>query len=293
MRQVIGLLLSLSVAGCSGVAALTQIEPVPVTVAEIQRSIACEFAYALQNSSGEGQAAIRDWGALVELELGVKDTSNVIPGLGTINANVGDGQLTLSPSTLTLDRSVEDKNTLAYFVGLEQSANAATCPKQGSPAASSGLEVADLLTGVAEVISAGGSLTSTASVSAQGIAANGTLIGQGTTFPGLTIVLKEKIPTIRYERTFTVGRKAGGGLTFAVPQVTMTIAGTGAGRERKDNKIKITMGALSEPSVEAASIGTGLLDSIQENRDAQLKLLTELQPSEVIVVNPTTVLPGP
>lgn len=276
----------LALTGCSSVGGRPQAPAVPVTVSEIQRAIACEFAYAFAGTSGRGRDELEQWGAIIELKLGVKDTVNIVPGIGAMSGKVGDVKVTADPSSLTIDSAVEEKNALAYFVPLKAHADSAICPSQGGSGASSGLELADLLIGTAQVINSNGTITSTASLSTGGIDSNGTLIGPGSNFPGFSVV-PARIPTVRYTRSFKVYRKVGGGLAFEVGDVTLSLKGTGADRTRAldDNKITITMGAMQEPQRDASQ-GFELEASVWEQQLDELKLYRLLVPNEVIVINP-------
>lgn len=271
--------------GCTSLAAVKQRDTVPVTVSEIQQSISCELHYAMQGSTGGGLEELKTWGAIVELTLSVKDKSNVVPGIGTLRAQVGDGTLTASPTTLTLDNDVEEKNTLAYFVRFESLRSPAECPRQGSAHASTGLELADLLIGVNNVVNSGGSITSATTAVAGMIATNGTVIGPNTFLPGILSV-PERIPTVRYERIFTISRKIGGGLTFQVPEVTLSLTGTGAERARTANKITVTMGTLQPAAGANAGASNVLEESIWKQREEELQLLRDFTPSGVIIINP-------
>lgn len=277
---------ALLLTACSSMGSHQGVPDTPVTVSEIQRAIACEFAYAFQRTSGRGRDELEQWGAIVELKLGVKDSVNVIPGVGAFTGKVGNATLKTEPSALTLDSVKEQKNTMAYFVPIKAHGDSAVCPAQNSRTASSGLELADLLIGTAQVINSNGVITSTASLSTAGIEVNGTLIGPGSQFPGFAVV-PARIPTIRYQRTFKVTRKIGGGLTFEVGDVSLSLKGTGAERTRalEDNKIVITMGAMQAPERDETA-GSELEDSIWEQRRRELELYTLLTPNEVIVVNP-------
>lgn len=276
-----------------------RVAEVPVTVAEVQRAIACEFFYALQDTSGAGHDDIKGWSAVVELTLIAKDTATITPGLGKVSAKVGNVTLatTASLPQMVFDGSVEDQNVLTYVAAIEKQASSASCPAQDSPAASSGLELAELLVGTAQVINSGGKITSSTSIITRaGIGpAQGSVINAGAVFPALAAV-QEKIPTVKYERSFTVSRKAGGGLSFTVGDVSLTLTGSSVGRDRSKNKITVTMGPSSgtlrsdeqaDLSDEPGEGGTiSLEDSIFDQRKQEIELLRGLVPNEVIVVTP-------
>lgn len=272
-----------------------------MTVAEVQRAIACEFAYAIEGTSGEGRRAINNWGALVELTLIVKDNANITPGMGQFSTKLGGATLatTATLPSMTFDGFVQDKNTMAYFVGLKEHAAGAACPPEDSEFAASGLELADFIEGAAQVINSGGRLASSSSlITSAGLnPAPGSVISSGTIFPaGSGASARELIPTIKYERTFTVSRKASGGLSFKVNDLTLTLTGSASGRERTNNTIFVTMGARSVevPSSDQADLEgrvpeparISLEDSIFLHREDELNALRGVTPNEVIVVTP-------
>ena len=292
---------TLALAGCaSGLhSQINRVAAVPVTVSEIQRAIACEFQYALQASNGLGREVIGSWSAVVELTLIAKDTSTVTPGLGQMSGKFGNATIsTASPlPSMTFDSQVEDQNVLTYVAGIEGQASSASCPAQDSPLASSGLELADLLVGTVQILNSGGSITSSASVITRaGVGpVEGSIISSGTVYP--LAAVKEAIPTVKYERGFTVSRKAVGGLSFKVGDVSLTLTGTAVGRDRSKNIIKVTMGPstgtrastdqadLDGPIGDAQQIS--LEDSIFLQRQQEIELLRGLVPDEVIVITPS------
>lgn len=304
MRSIFTIATMVTLAGCSAAGLNNpdnRVSRTPVTVAEIQRAVACEFNYALRHSDGAGRQALLGWSAVVELTLAAKDTHNITPGLGQMSAKVGNATIaTGSPApSMTFDGYVEDKNTLAYVARIEDQARGSTCPVEGSALASTGLELADLLVGTAQVISSGGRITSSNSIITNaGIGpVDGALVSAGTVLPVATVA--EDIPTVKYERWFTVSRKAGGGLSFKVGSVSLSLTGSAIGRERKDNKIVVTMGAsrgklspsqmadLADfPTSGAVDGEISLEDSILIQRRRQLDALRGLTPNEVIVVVP-------
>lgn len=305
MRSAAWVALAVALSGCTSLHShSSRIPDLPVTVAEIQRAVACEFAYAINSTEGEGRTALRSWGAVVELTLIAKDTANITPGMGALSAKVGNTTIstTATPPAMTFDGFREDKNTLTYFAPIEKQAKSAQCPDQYSPEASTGLELASLLVGTAQVINSGGSITSSASsITTLGIgpSATGAVVSAGTVFPVTTGAVRETIPTVKYERNFTVSRKLGGGLSFKVGDVSLSLSASGTGRERTNNKILISMGAQSvtvkkstdQADLEgdvgpAAGETISLQESILRQREKELQLLQGLLPKEVIVVNP-------
>lgn len=302
MRGAIWIIAAVALAGCTTTgfdSGTSSVDDTPVTVAEVQRAVACEFSYALSGPDGEGRQAIASWSALVELSLGVKDSHNVVSGLGSMTAKVGNGTLAATSPSMTFDGYVEDKNTLAYVTKIAGKARNSTCPRQGSPLASNGLGLAELLAGTVQIIDSGGEITSSSSIiTSAGIGpSSGAVVLAGTVLPVATV--QEKIPTVKFERSFTVSRKAGGGLSFKVGDISLSLTGSGIGRERKDNKITVTMGMSSAPlsSTEQADLSgpiepggvQTLQGSIFEQRTKQLDALRGLTPNEVIVVNPAAV----
>lgn len=288
-------------AGCSAPQGL-RAPIVPVTVAEIQQAVACEFRYALDATQGDGKAALRKWSAVVELSLNAKDSHNIVSGLGSMSAKVGNATIATAstPPSGTLDGSVTDKNTLAYLVEIDKQAERAVCAHKGSPQASSGLELAELLIGTAQVINGGGSITSSSSmITNLGVGPSpGASVVSGTVVPAAAAV-RELIPTVKYERTFSVSRKVGGGLTFKIGEVSLALSASGVGRERKDNTITITMGKSSATVKVAGQDGLSdlsgtapipvtisLEDSIFLHRQEELEALRGLTPKEVIFITP-------
>lgn len=295
---------AVALSGCSSLSSQSARMPdLPVTVAEIQRAVACEFAYALDTTDGDGRKALRTWGAVVELTLIAKDTVNITPGMGALSAKVGNATISTTATTpgMVFDGSREDKNTLTYVGPIEKQARTAQCPDRYAPDASTGLELAELLIGTAQVINSGGSITSSAAgITAVGIGPSGTgaVVSAGTVFPVATGAVREDIPTVKYERTFTVSRKLGGGLSFKVGDLSLSLSASATGRDRTNNKIVISMGPQSvtktstdqadlEGDVGAAASETiSLEESILRQREKELELLRGLLPKEVIVVNP-------
>lgn len=306
MRALVWMASAVALAGCSSLGPgdyNAHVPEVPVTVSEVQRAVACEFAYALDGTDGEAKKALGNWGAFVELMLVVKDGATLSPGVGQFSAKFGN--TTVSTGTalpgMTLSGSVQDKNTMAYFVGIKENAASAKCPPQDSTVASSGLELADFLLGAGLVINSGGRIASSGQIitsAGVNVPANA-VVTSGTIFPTAVAAPRELIPTIKYERTFTVSRKAGGGLNFKVGDVTLTLTGSDAGRERKDNTLTITMGARSaevirDDGLEGVDTPSepkeiSLEDSIFQNREDQVNQYNSLRgaaPNEVIIVNP-------
>ena len=275
---------------------VSSVEQTPVTVAEIQSAVACEFKYALDDIKGSARTTIASWSAVVELSLIAKDTHNVVPGLGSLTTKVGDASLTATSPTATFDGNVEDKNTLAYVAKISDQASHMTCAPEGSAAASNGLGLADLLTGTGQILNSGGKITSSSSIITNtGIGpTDGTVIVAGTTLP--VAAAQEKIPTVKFVRTFTVSRKVGGGLSFKVGDISLSVTGSGNGRDRTNNTITVTMGASSAKlsPADRADLSDAVGDdgeisleqSIIEQRKAQLNALRDLTPKDVIVVNP-------
>lgn len=301
MRTAVSIALVVVLGGCAsgGIRShASHVAGVPVTVAEVQRAVACEFAYALMNSEGDGRDVIASWSAVVELTLIAKDTATVTPGLGKLSGTVGD--LTVSTTatlpSMTFDGHVEDQNILTYVARIEDQAAGASCPPQGSPAASSGLELADLLIGTSQVINSGGRIASSTSIiTSRGIGpVEGAVVNAGTVIP--VAAVRESIPTVKFERGFTVSRKAGGGLSFEVGDYSMTLTGSNMGRARTNNKIVVTMGAsqgtlrrTGDEELDAAvdpGAPISLEDSIFQHRRDEIDLLRGLVPNEVIVVTP-------
>jgi hypothetical protein len=300
LRSAVLIVIVLALAGCaSGLRShASRLSEIPVTVAEVQRAVACEFAYALQNSSGDGRDIVGSWSAVVELTLIAKDTATIAPGLGQMSGTIGSATISTTGTlpSMALTGNVEDKNVLTYVGGIEKQARSAHCPAQNSPLASSGLELAELLIGTSQVINSGGRIASSASIiTVAGIGPHqDAVISAGTVFP---VAVQEKIPTVKYERSFTVSRKAGGGLSFKVGDVSLTLTGSSIGRDRSENTIKVTMGASSrtlrstdqadrDEPVEAGSETISLEDSVFQQREEAIKLLQGLIPNEVIVVTP-------
>lgn len=302
MRQVAWIAAVTMLAGCStgGLHDLAKKESAsgtPVTVAEIQRAIGCEFQYALSDSQGSGRDVIRKWSAVIELSLSARDTYTVVPGLGQVSAKVGNATLsTTSPSpSMTLDGYTEDRNTMTYVTTIADQADKSTCPEQGSLNASDGLGLSDLLVGTSQVLNSGGRIAASSSViTSAGVGpVNGAVVSAGTVFPVATV--KEAIPTVKYDRSFTVSRKAGGGLSFKVGDISLSLTASSTGRERKDNKITVTMGPATGKltSRDQADIdGTltvgdtiSLEDSIFLQRQAQIDALKGITPDQVVVVN--------
>jgi hypothetical protein len=281
MRIFSIIVLTLVTAGCSSLAGSNHIPDIPVTVSEIQKALGCEFFYAFQNAGPTGNPLAK-WGAIIELNLGVKDHINIVPGVGALSAKVGNATLTSTAASATLDDQVTDKNALAYTVALSRFENAKDCPAEHSSDAASGLGLSDFLTGTVQILKSGGHLTSTTILTSAGIASNGTVIGPGTNLPGV-VATKEQVPTIRYARTFSVSRKVGGGLSFQMGNVGLSLAGSGAERTRADtdNSITITMGALEVD-------GTKLIDSFWNQRSVDYDALRSVTPNSIVVVNQPT-----
>jgi hypothetical protein len=269
-----------------------------VTVAEVQRALACEFAYALEGTTGEGRRAVDNWGAFIELTLISKDLANITPGIGRFSSKVGNTTVatTATLPSMTFDGFVQDKNTIAYFVGVREHAADAACPPAHSELAASGLELADFIVGAAQVINSGGRIASSSSIltSAGLNPVAGAVITAGTVFPAAAV--REVIPTIKYERVFTVSRKASGGLSFKVNDLELTLSGSNNGRERTNNMVTVTMGARSATitSADQADLDgrvadpgrISLEDSIFLHREDELNALRGVTPNEVIVVTP-------
>lgn len=287
--RLVGLsVLPLALTGCSSLKGGDNLPPIPVTVSEVSRAIICDFSYAIQRTGGEG-SPLGTWGAFIEVKLGVKNSANVIPGLGTLNAKAGNASLTLKPSNLTIDDSVQDKNHLAYFMPLEGGESHSSCPKDGAPDAASGLGLADFLVGTVEIIRAGGKLQSTSSSSdcLEPDAARLKALSADVSVAGSTPTLaatKEDIPTICYNGSFAISHTVGGGLTFQVADVSMSVLGSGAthARAAADNIITIAMGDM----VPDTAGDNSLVESIWKRRTQDVEVNNALRPNNVIIINP-------
>lgn len=287
--------LCLTVSGCSSLAGSKHLQDaadVPITVGEINNAFGCEFHYALQSSTGAGHTALENWGAIVELDLSVSDDMKIIPGIGALNANIGNATLTTQPASLTVANTVADTNAMAYFIPVSQYDTMPSCPAQGGHGASNGLELASFLEATAQVINAGGKITSTSTLSSAGFASNGTSIGPGTILPGLNLAAAPAdIPTIHYGRTFTVSRSVGGGLSFQVQDISLTMNGSTASRTRDKNTISIIMGDLGTGTHLRAydnNDDNPLLRSIWKQRSQEVQNVKNLTDGQIVVVTPPT-----
>ena len=211
------------------------------------------------------------------------------------------GIVTVSPSTTN---EVGDADTISYATNLANSANMTDCPPQHSPLAATGLGLSDFLVGTARILDSGGEIFSTVALTDPEKAIFGNL--QVSAAAQLQLALTpEDIRTITYTRTFAITRKVGGGLTFKINDISLSLNGSGNGRTRAGNVITVKMGGpkpapppVARGNFALAPMGAaapgGAADALQNSvlaqRKKQLDILKALPQNNVVVVNPP---PGP
>lgn len=247
MRIGVGFAVAATLSGCATVPVGTDVA-LRATDSAVVAAIRCAYAEAFSGSTLD-PAGLGNWGALATLTDTQSDGAATRPALAVADGSAGAMKWKAVGGGTKFERTTEEKSVLEYTVlKLSNVDPAGTCPAPGSAASAKGLDLAHFLEDKAA------SLPDPSSGA--------------------------KVKSLSYIRVYTVTATAGGGLSFAVGDVSLNLEGNSLSRTSK-YEINIQ---FTKPTA-GADLST-LLGVLRSQRDDDLEKETTITvaPGQSIII---------